>query len=120
KSILNRLMIIGSYSKQFEILGESDCDDVLEMQKALPLILEPQDEVVDCGAGGTTFRFLALRASRVPGRHVLTGRPELFVRPQEPLVDILTQLGAIVRLTHSALEIETVGWRMLNKAIRID
>jgi len=112
KSILNRLLVIQSFAREpLEIRGDSSCDDVVAMRRALPAVLASHGGPADCGAAGTTFRFLALRASRVPGRHVLTGTPALLARPQKALVEALAQLGVGAELTPAGLVIESAGWK---------
>ena len=66
---------------------------------------------MDCGDGGTVLRFLALRASRIEGRHRLTGSPRLFSRPHEELMKILSQLGIAAEFESESLTIESAGWK---------
>lgn len=108
KSMMNRLLIARSYSG-LAIRGDSDADDVRLMREGLDALAEGRP--IECGAAGTTLRFLALRASRVPGRHVLTGHPRLFDRPQDELVKVLAQLGVTAELRNDMLIIEGQGWR---------
>ncbi|MCB0351832.1 MAG: 3-phosphoshikimate 1-carboxyvinyltransferase, partial [Bdellovibrionales bacterium] len=68
KSIMNRALIAGSYNPNLKILGDSNCDDVRLMKNGLRSLVTGQP--IDCGHAGTVLRFLALRASRIPGRHV--------------------------------------------------
>src|ERR1700722_19543828 len=87
KSLLNRALIIRDYFPSLRLRGDSDCEDVRHMRTALQALAVGQP--IDCGDGGTVLRFLALRASRLPGEHRLTGSPRLFSRPQEELARIL-------------------------------
>lgn len=109
KSLMNRALIVQSYFPELSLIGDSDCDDVQHMRQGLTQLLSGQK--IDCGEGGTTLRFLALRASRIPGEHRLTGRPRLFARPQEELVKILSQLGVEARLSPTELVIRSDGWK---------
>lgn len=91
KSISNRLLLIhelGGFG-----FGEMDWSMADDTQ-ILKNLLETRSEVEDCGAGGTTFRFLlALRC--LQGKEtVLTGSSRLKERPVQPLVDALNSLGA--------------------------
>lgn len=99
KSILNRLLVIGSFADPgtFHIDGDSAADDVQHMRDGLDRMRARAE--VDCGAAGAVLRFLALRASRMPGRHDLRGTRHLLRRPLKPLVEILQQLGAEVSQT---------------------
>lgn len=104
KSILNRLLVIASFAdpERFRITGaDSDADDVRHMRRGLKEL--PSGRPLDCGAAGTVLRFLALRVSRRPGRHELTGTPRLFSRPLGPLTDVLEQLGARVETGDASL-----------------
>lgn len=109
KSLMNRALIVQSYFPELQLLGDSDCDDVRHMRSGLKQLL--LGERVDCGEGGTTLRFLALRASRIPGEHRLTGSARLFARPQDELVKILSQLGVDAQLQSSELVIRSGGWK---------
>lgn len=91
KSVCNRVLIIRAQcERKFEIQNLSDADDT----RLLDYWINHPSAVEDCGAGGTTFRFLlALRA--VQGRScVLTGSDRLVRRPVKPLIDALHTLGA--------------------------
>ena len=93
KSISNRLLIIRQLCEsKFKIENISTSDDT----KFLESLLESTSEIQNCGAGGTTFRFLlALRA--LQGKEIiLLGSKEFNLRPISPLVDALNELGASV------------------------
>ncbi len=118
KSIFNRALIIQSYYPVVDINGFSECDDVRYMREGLKKINAYSK--IDCGEGGTTFRFLALRASRQPGVHVLKASERLMQRPQQGLVDILTQLGVGAKIKGNELFLSTQGWKRPAKPIRVD
>lgn len=118
KSILNRLLVLQSYEPSLNIQGLSTADDVLKMRSALNDVLSGR--VADCGAAGTTFRFLALRASRIPGKHRLVGTHRLLERPQNPLVQLLELLGCHAALDPDGLTVEGHGWMIPKEAIKID
>ena len=60
----------------------------------------PADARIDCGLAGTVMRFLpAVAASGSVGAHFF-GDPSASVRPMEPLLQGLTQLGAYVDGVH--------------------
>lgn len=113
KSVLNRLLILQSFEPSLKINGDSSADDVMKMKAGLAQLLRGKE--VDCGAAGTTLRFLALRASRLPGRHVLTGSKRLFERPQNELLLVLEQLGCQTRLESQRLVIEGQDWRITSE-----
>jgi 3-phosphoshikimate 1-carboxyvinyltransferase len=110
KSILNRLLLAQSYFPALLVNADSDCDDVRFMRRGLEQMLNVQP--IDVGAAGTVLRFLALRASRLPGRHRLVGHPRLFERPQDELIRIFRQIGVQADLRPDGLEIESAGWKM--------
>ena len=118
KSILNRLLILKSYSRGLVIVGDSGADDVLKMRGAIAAL--ENGRPADCGAAGTTFRFLALRASRLPGRHLLLGSPRLLARPQSELLELLAQLGCRAELRRDGLSIESSGWILKDRTLKID
>lgn len=110
KSILNRLLVVQSYFPQFQIDGDSTADDVSLMKKALSDLKSGRP--MQAGFAGTVLRFMALRASREPGRHVIQGHPRLFQRPQQELVKILNQLGVQATLSEDSLTMESQGWKL--------
>ncbi len=108
--MLNRALLVQSYFPHLEIEGDSQCEDVLRMRGALRS-LERGTEI-HVGAAGTVLRFMALRASREPGRHVLIGEKRLFERPQQEISKILFQLGVESTLKEDRLEIQSNGWKL--------
>ncbi|WP_440991372.1 3-phosphoshikimate 1-carboxyvinyltransferase [Haloarchaeobius baliensis] len=52
------------------------------------------DDVIDCANSGTTMRLVTAAAGLVDGTTVLTGDESLRSRPQGPLLDALSALGA--------------------------
>lgn len=118
KSLLNRLLILQSYSHGLRIEGDSKADDVAKMKSALADILHGRE--ADCGAAGTVLRFLAVRASRIPGRHVLCGRARLMERPQQELTRLLSQLGCRAEIEGERMIISGEGWILPGTAITVD
>lgn len=118
KSILNRLLIIQSFSQNLQIIGDSDADDVVKMRAGLKHVL--RGEPADCGAAGTTLRFLALRASRLTGTHHLSGSLRLFERPQSELARLLTQLACEAEIRLQRLTVRGQGWQKPEGEILID
>ena len=118
KSILNRLMILRFFEPGLEIIGDSEADDVMKMKGALEQL--KAGEIADCGAAGTTLRFLALLASRYPGTHMLKGSPRLFARPQSEITRLLKQLGCKVDWNPELLTITGQGWVIPEDGVRID
>lgn len=57
------------------------------------------DDVIDCANSGTTLRIATACSGLVDGMTVLTGDRSLRSRPQGPLLDALTQLGATAEST---------------------
>lgn len=122
KSMLMRLLMITSYARgSCPVLGTSSCDDVIAMRRGLRAL--SRAEPADCGASAATLRFLALKAARMKGRHVLVGTSRLFDRPHEQLVTILDQLGVKASLVsghQSFLVVESDGWQMPRAPLRIN
>jgi 3-phosphoshikimate 1-carboxyvinyltransferase len=54
----------------------------------------PPRDIVDCGNSGTSVNFLTGTAALVAGATILTGDAQIRRRPNQPLLDALTQLGA--------------------------
>jgi 3-phosphoshikimate 1-carboxyvinyltransferase len=118
KSILNRLLILKSFEPNLEIDGDSQADDVVKMKSALAQLM--RGELADCGAAGTTLRFLAFRAARLPGTHHLSGSLRLFSRPQMEIGRVLNQLGCKAEFGPQRLTITGGGWSVPSDGVRID
>ncbi len=97
KSELNRLLVIAYLRPgKTEVLGESSCDDVVAMRNGLAALRAAGDDfaALDCGLGGTTFRFLLAVAAARPEPTRLYAAKRLLERPQHDLVKALRQAGA--------------------------
>jgi len=119
KSILNRALILQSYFPELQILGSSAADDVLKLQQALQQLLHPHsekaikrgaDQIFDLGAGGTSFRFFALRASRQPGSYQVGMSERLASRPWQEIQEVLKYFGVSAELKHNTFFIHSRGW----------
>lgn len=119
KSLLNRMLVIQSFSPHLTVNGESHCDDVVYMKSGLKQLFLGHSPI-DCGAAGTTFRFLALRASRIPGKHFLVGSTKLLNRPQSALFDLINGLGVRAQKTDSGWMLEGDGWKKPTLPLIID
>lgn len=112
KSIANRALIIRALTDgSFPIHRLAAADDTVRLER----LLASEEEVLDTGPAGTTFRFLTGFLSRRPGHQVLTGSQRMKERPIGILVDALRELGADIeytekegypplRIGHSALD----------------
>ena len=92
KSISNRLLIIKALCEQsFTIHNLSTSKDTQTLDK---LLNQPTtSNVFDCGAAGTTFRFLTAHLALQNGTQILTGSERMKQRPIEKLVAALRSLG---------------------------
>ena len=91
KSIANRALIIRALTPGgFPIERLAAADDTVRLQR----LLGSDDETLDAGPAGTTFRFLTGYLSRRAGHQVLTGSQRMKERPIGILVDALRTLGA--------------------------
>lgn len=96
KSIANRALIIRALTPGgFTIHRLAAADDTVRLER----MLASNDEVLDAGPAGTTFRFLTGFLSRRPGHQVLTGSQRMKERPIGILVDALRELGADIEYT---------------------
>lgn len=110
KSMMNRALLAQSYFPELKVDGESAADDVRWMRSAIEDLRASRE--IQCGAAGTVLRFMALRASREAGQHVLRGDRRLFERPQDELLKILRQLGVTATLSVDSLVMESAGWKL--------
>lgn len=92
KSISNRVLIIDAICNHQIIMENlSNADDTVFLQQ----ILQSKENILDAGAGGTTFRFLTAFLATQEGREViLTGSDRMQQRPIKILVEALRLLGA--------------------------
>ena len=96
KSISNRILIIKAICGQhFEIRNISQSTDTQFLQN----ILESQNEIINAGDGGTTFRFLTAYLCLTEGEKILTGSNRMKERPVGTLVNALKELGAQIEYT---------------------
>lgn len=108
KSMLNRCLILKSQAPSLNITGISQCDDVLKMREGIKSLAAGDD--MDCGAAGTTFRFLAMRASKEPGEWLLKGSERLLARPHDTLLSLLSQLCVEAKFSEQGLHLKSSGW----------
>lgn len=118
KSIFNRALIVKSFFPVLDLHGFSNCDDVRHMREGLKIFRDRNR--IDCGEGGTTFRFLALRVSRQKGVHTLEATSRLMQRPQKGLLDLLKQLGVQAQVKGSELFVISEGWKRPRGPIFVD
>jgi 3-phosphoshikimate 1-carboxyvinyltransferase len=92
KSISNRLLIIKALcATPFRIDNLSTSKDTQTLDK---LLQQPTTETTfDCGAAGTTFRFLTAYLALQNGTQILTGSDRMKQRPIGKLVTALRSLG---------------------------
>ncbi|MBK7382699.1 MAG: 3-phosphoshikimate 1-carboxyvinyltransferase [Flavobacteriales bacterium] len=92
KSVSNRALLMASLCGDLGLVSSlSDGDDTRVMHD----LLRDTPRLMDCGAGGTTFRFLlAWAAVREGEEHLLTGTSRLLERPHGDLINALKQVGA--------------------------
>jgi len=118
KSIMNRGLICSSFGENFQLIGDSQCDDVVKMREAVARIGIANS--FDCGSAGTVLRFLAFRISRLEGSYRLMGTERLFSRPQEELLALLKILGVTAMISEDHLIISGEGWKPLDGVLSID
>ena len=117
KSLLNRAWLVKSFYPDFEIKGQNFCEDVKVIEKAV--LCFHQKKEIPCGDSAAALRFMALRASREKGSWILTGSPQLFSRPQQPLLQLLSQLGVKADLEDQKLIIRSEGWALQGDALHL-
>jgi 3-phosphoshikimate 1-carboxyvinyltransferase len=99
KSISNRVLIIQALCEDdFAIRHLANAKDT----ETLKALLRSNNEILDAGAAGTTFRFLTAYLAGSDQAHILTGSERMKQRPIGVLVDALRKLGA--KITYVAQE----------------
>ncbi len=117
KSILNRALILKSYFSELHIEGSSSCQDVRDLQNALSQLEQSDFEIAE---GGTTFRFLTLRLSRQTGEFRIRTSARLMARPQEELIEILSQLGVEAEKHPWGFIIRGTGWKKPSSPLKVN
>ena len=93
KSISNRVLIIQALcNTDFTIDALANANDT----ELLANLLKSNDEVLDAGPAGTTFRFLTAYLALTGGNRILTGSERMKQRPIKVLVDACRKLGATI------------------------
>jgi len=116
KSVSNRALLIASLLGDLSLVtGLSDGDDTRVMHE----LLRDRPHTMDCGAGGTTFRFLLAWASVQEGEeHVISGIPRLLQRPHGDLVEALRTLGADIEPVATGYRVR--GRRLTGRKVHFD
>lgn len=113
KSLFNRALIIHSYQPKIEIQGYTLCEDVTYMKSSLKEMFAKQK--INCLHAGTILRFISFRASRIPGKHFITGSDRLLERPHQEIKNILNNLGVNIFFHNNdnfkGIEIDSSGWQ---------
>jgi len=135
KSLLNRWMVLLSFDASLwnrhradlKCLAKRSGEDTHFCFESLDRIVnasENSDEpmILHCGEGGAPFRFIALRASRRPGKYQITGSPRLLQRPMQELLQILQQLQVQSEWRpDQGLWIDSKGWLTpISGALEVD
>lgn len=112
KSWLNRAQILHAWKPDFELPSEEffESDDVLELKEALARV--GQANFFQFGLGGTSLRFFCFFISRKKGESFVEAHPRLMERPQQPIFDILNQLGVKAERADEFIRIASNGWRV--------
>ena len=93
KSISNRVLIIQALcNTDFNIDALANANDT----ELLAHLLQSNNEVLDAGPAGTTFRFMTAYLTLFGGNRILTGSERMKQRPIKVLVDACRKLGATI------------------------
>jgi 3-phosphoshikimate 1-carboxyvinyltransferase len=140
RSLTNRALVCAALSDgESWIDGWLDSDDTRAMRDGLGRLgIEVQERdgalrvpgnsgrfaiplhPVDCGASGTTMRFLSACAALVDGRVVLDGTARMRERPIQELADSLNQMGAQATTTAGYPPLTVQGGALRGGQIGID
>ena len=140
RSFTNRALVCAALAEGTSTLtGWLDAEDTQAMIGGLARIgvkVERQDEnlvvhgvggefaiplrPIDCGASGTTMRFLTAIAALVPGKVVLDGTTRMRERPIHDLADALSGLGVPVRTSAGCPPVTVHGGGLMGGDVMID
>ncbi len=120
KSWLNRVLILNSFFENILIEGHSNADDCKFLKQSLQDFKNLKTEFY-VGKGGTTFRFLALRISRKPGRYKIQLDESLLKRPVQDLIELLAEFRVRSFInSQNEFEMESEGWVNPNRTIKVN
>lgn len=128
KSVTHRAFLLGALSdvpcRVERPLWGADCLSTLSVLAALgaraervgahvefsPIDdLRPASGTLDCGNSGTTLRLLLGQVARLAGSVTLSGDASLCTRPNSPLLQVLSELGAAVTSSEGRAPITVRG-----------
>ncbi len=140
KSFTNRALVCAALAEGESVLaGWLDSEDTRTMIEALGRLgVEVEDRgpdlgvrgvggefaiplhPLDCGASGTTMRFLTALATLVPGPVVLDGSARMRERPIQPLAAALGQIGGSIRTAAGCPPVTVQGGSLSGGEVTID
>lgn len=140
RSLTNRALVCAALADgTSELSGWLDSDDTRAMREGLARlgvgIEQGNSELeihgtagnfaiplrpLDCGASGTTMRFLTACASLAPGKVVLDGTDRMRERPIGELCDALQGLGVQARCIAGRPPVTVHGGQLRGGSIRVD
>ncbi|MEM8584706.1 MAG: 3-phosphoshikimate 1-carboxyvinyltransferase [Bacteroidota bacterium] len=118
KSLANRALIIQALATApFEIEQLAAAQDTQRLQE----LLASDEEILNTGPAGTTYRFLTAYLCTKSGSQTLTGSARMLERPIGVLVDALRSLGAHIEyLGEEGFPPIRIGHRPLDKQKRVE
>lgn len=123
KSISNRLLILKEVmGLNVTIDNLSTAEDTVDLIKALDIIRNKKQELIDIGHAGTDMRFLTALLSVTEGTWILTGSERMKQRPIKPLADALKQLGADISYedTEGFPPLKITGKQLSESKVEVD
>lgn len=140
KSFTNRALVCAALAQGESLLtGWLDSEDTRAMIQALARLGVEVEETgtdlrvcgvggkfaiplhpLDCGASGTSMRFLTALATLVPGRVTLDGSSRMRERPIQPLAAALGEIGASVRTVAGCPPVTVQGGSLTGGEVTID
>lgn len=100
KSLSNRWLMLDYMSRTgIKIKNISSSNDTQQLGRLLHQLKAGRRHNFDCHDAATVARFLLALLSVTPGRHTLTGSPQLCKRPMKPLIDALRAAGCLIECT---------------------
>lgn len=118
KSLFIRHAICQSYLSDFKPTQTDACGDILNIIGGLKALKDRK--LMDCGEAATVLRFLALRASREIGTHVISGNQRLMARPHKELLNIFSNLKVKCEFSDQQIAIMSEGWASPESEIVVD
>ena len=110
KSVVNRILILSSFSASELPTFSTQAVDVCSLRAALVDFRSGKTDFF-LREGGSSFRFLLARISRQPGSYRIFAQRNLLARPHDELYRVLRELSVTIIENEDHIAVVSRGWK---------